>query len=168
MKTLILGGARSGKSRHAQQLAEQAGLPVIYVATATAGDEEMRRRIEQHQRERPEHWTLVEEPCELVAVLERYQHEPCCLLIDCLTLWLTNELGRDAASVEQRVDELVASVASCNAELLLVSNETGLGVVPLGEISRQFVDESGRLHQKLAQVCERVVMTIAGLPQVLK
>lgn len=168
MKTLILGGARSGKSRYAQQLAEQSDRQVIYIATATAGDEEMRQRIEQHQRERPADWQLIEEPHELVALLDQYSDEHCCLLIDCLTLWLSNQLGRDATLVAARIDQLVEAMARCNAELLLVSNEAGLGVVPMGEISRQFVDESGRLHQRLAQVCERVVMTVAGLPQILK
>ncbi len=177
MKTLILGGARSGKSRYAQQLAEQSGRPVIYVATATAGDEEMRRRIEQHQRERPDHWQLVEEPRELVALLERYSEQQVCLLVDCLTLWLSNELAEAAeaghaeqveARVVARVDALVEAVAGYGSELLLVSNEVGQGVVPMGELSRRFVDEAGRMHQKLAQVCERVVMTVAGLPQVLK
>lgn len=168
MKTLILGGARSGKSHYAQQLAQQSGLPVIYVATATADDEEMRLRIEQHQHERPASWQLVEEPLQLASLIQQYNDKQVCLLVDCLTLWMSNQLAYKADGVTQAVDHLLSSVKYFSSELVIVSNEVGMGIVPMGELSRQFVDESGRLHQRLAQECDRVVMTIAGLPQILK
>ncbi len=168
MKTLILGGARSGKSNYAQQLAEQTGLQVIYIATATPGDEEMRLRIERHQQDRPASWQLVEEPIDLVSALESYHHDKVCVLVDCLTLWLSNQIMNDDSKVAMAIDELVEMISQLELTLIMVSNEVGMGVVPMGEISRQFVDESGRMHQNLAQICDQVVMVIAGLPQILK
>ncbi len=168
MKTLVLGGARSGKSHYAQQLAEQADKSVIYIATATAGDDEMRLRIEQHQRERPRSWQLIEEPLALAAVLQQQNQQQACVLVDCLTLWMSNQLTENAFNITTVVDELLEAVRQFDGELIMVSNEVGLGVVPMGELSRQFVDETGRLHQQLAQICDRVVMTVAGLPQILK
>ena len=168
MKALILGGARSGKSKYAQQLAEQTGQAVVYIATAAPGDDEMRLRIEQHQQDRPASWQLIEEPLDLVSVLESYHQDKVCLLVDCLTLWLSNQLIKDASKVAAAIDALVETVNRLELTLIMVSNEVGMGIVPMGEISRQFVDESGRMHQKLAQVCDQVVMVIAGLPQQLK
>lgn len=178
MKTLVLGGARSGKSRYAEQIAEQFQGEVVYIATATAGDSEMQLRIDEHKRQRPQSWTLIEEPLELAAVLQKNDSRERCILVDCLTLWLSNCLAEEAMNentgqpsekiLEQRIQELVETVVQMKAELVLVSNEVGQGVVPMGELSRRFVDESGRLHQKLAQVCERVVFTTAGIPQILK
>ncbi len=169
MKTLILGGVRSGKSRLAEQLAAQSGLPVTYIATATAEDAEMQQRIERHQADRPGHWTLVEEPLALGAALQQHAAEGRCLLVDCLTLWLTNLLmAEDTARLERELDALVSVLAALPGEIILVSNETGMGVIPMGEITRRYCDEAGRLHQRLAQACERVVLTVAGLPQVLK
>ncbi len=169
MKTLILGGVRSGKSRLAEQLATQSGLPVTYIATATAEDAEMQQRIERHQADRPGHWTLVEEPLALGAALQQHAAEGRCLLVDCLTLWLTNLLmAEDTARLERELDALISVLAALPGEIILVSNETGMGVIPMGEITRRYCDEAGRLHQRLAQACERVVLTVAGLPQVLK
>ncbi len=167
MKTLILGGARSGKSRLAQRIACDSGLAVTYIATATAGDDEMRSRIEQHRRERPVHWTTLEAPLELDHTLRAHAAADRCLLVDCLTLWLNNQLctGHDPAAA---CANLVATVQHLPGEIILVSNEIGLGVVPLGELTRHFVDEAGRLHQSLAQCCDRVVLTVAGLPLVIK
>jgi len=169
MKTLVLGGARSGKSHYAQQLAEQTGKQIVYIATATAGDNEMKLRIEQHQRQRPASWTIVEEPLKLADVIKKYVDNGHCILVDCLTLWLSNCMATEkAGAIEQQLDNLVETVNSINTDLIMVSNEVGQGIVPMGELSRQFVDESGRMHQKLAQVCEHVVFIIAGLPQILK
>lgn len=167
-KTLVLGGARSGKSRYAENLAEQSAKPVIYVATATAGDEEMKIRIEQHKHQRPTSWQLVEESLNLAEVLKQLDAQAACIMVDCLTLWLSNCLAEDETRIQSRMNDLIDVISNLNSEIILVSNEVGQGVVPMGELSRRFVDESGRLHQRLAQVCDRVVFTIAGLPQILK
>lgn len=169
MKQLILGGARSGKSNYAQQLAEASGKPVIYIATATAGDEEMQQRILLHQQQRPEHWQSIEEPLKLSEVLLHNDNPGNTLLVDCLTLWLSNSLAMDNEKfVEQQQRELISTIVKLKSDVLLVSNEVGQGIVPMSELARKFVDESGRLHQQLAQACDRVVFLTAGLPQVLK
>lgn len=169
MKELILGGARSGKSRLAERLAGESGLAVTYIATAAAGDEEMRRRIREHQKRRPASWGLVEAPDSLAAALSEHARPERCLLVDCLTLWLSR-LVCDASELglRQEREALLALLPALPGRILLVSNETGLGVVPLGEISRRFCDEAGQLHQALAQICDRVIFTVAGLPHVLK
>lgn len=169
MAELILGGARSGKSRLAQRLAADSGLAVSYVATAQALDDEMTRRIARHREERPAHWALIEEPLALGRVLRESAAADRCLLVDCLTLWLTNLLLLDdPLRLEAERDELLECVGRLPGRLILVSNETGLGVVPMGELSRRYVDEAGWLHQALAERCERVVFTVAGLPMLLK
>lgn len=169
MKTLILGGVRSGKSRLAESLASRSGKRVTYIATAAAGDEEMRARIAAHRARRSPDWTVVEEPIRLGAALQAHGANGALVLIDCLTLWLTNLLvAANDAQFEHERDALLASLTQSRADIVLVSNETGLGIMPLGELTRRFGDEAGRLHQELAQRCERVVLTIAGLPSVLK
>lgn len=168
MKSLILGGARSGKSRYAQQLAESTAQQVVYIATATAGDEEMQQRIAKHKQDRPGDWQVVEEPLELLQVLNEFDQPGCCVLVDCLTLWLSNQLAKDPSGLEEKIEQLVECIAGFQQPIILVSNEVGLGIVPMGEISRRFVDEAGRLHQGLAQVCDQVTMLVAGLPQNLK
>ena len=142
MVELILGGARSGKSRLAEKLAVESGLAVTYVATSQALDGEMSARIAQHQVRRPAAWALVEEPVELARVLREQAGEGRCLLVECLT--------------------------GLQGRIILVSNETGLGVVPLGELTRRYVDEAGWLHQALAERSQRVIFTVAGLPMILK
>jgi len=168
-KTLILGGVRSGKSRLAERLATDSGLPVTYIATATAQDDEMRARIAGHRARRPEHWRVVEEPLRLAAVLDECATAGHCVLVDCLTLWLTNLLtAEDAMLLERERAALLAVLPRLPGQLILVSNETNMGVTPLGELSRRYCDEAGRLHQDLAQVCGRVILTVAGLPHFLK
>lgn len=169
MIELILGGARSGKSRLAERLARDSGLAVTYVATSQALDGEMGERIAQHRARRPTDWSLVEEPLALAGVLRQQADAGRCLLVDCLTLWLTNLLMLDdPLRLADERDALLACLAELPGRVLLVSNETGLGVVPLGELSRRYVDESGWLHQALGERCERVVFTVAGLPLILK
>ena len=169
MKTLILGGVRSGKSRLAERLAGESGLPVTYIATATAEDDEMRARIAAHRAHRPPQWSLVEEPFKLTATLHTHATPDRCLLVDCLTLWLTNLLtDNDATLLEQERDALLNVLPTLPGRVILVSNETNMGVTPMGELSRRYCDEAGRLHQDLARICDRVVLTIAGLPHVLK
>lgn len=169
MHELILGGARSGKSRLAEKLAGESGLAVTYIATSQALDGEMSARIQQHRARRPEHWALVEEPLALARVLLELAEPSRCLLVDCLTLWLTNLLMLDdeARLVAER-EALLDCLQRLPGRIILVSNETGLGVVPMGELSRRYVDEAGWLHQALAAQCQRVVFTVAGLPMVLK
>jgi adenosylcobinamide kinase / adenosylcobinamide-phosphate guanylyltransferase len=169
MIELILGGARSGKSRLAERLAVECGLAVTYIATSQPLDGEMNERIAHHRARRPASWALVEEPLALASILREHAHTDRCLLVDCLTLWLTNLLMLDDGTrlVEER-EALLECLAELPGRILMVSNETGLGVVPLGELTRRYVDETGLLHQALAERCQRVVFTVAGLPMVLK
>ncbi len=167
MKQLILGGARSGKSALAEKLAADTGLPVIYIATATADDAEMQQRIDQHQQQRPAHWITIESPYELAETLQQQATSQRCILVDCLTLWLSNLLCRDE-NIQLSRESLLSVVAELPGEIIFVSNEVGLGITPMGRLSRQFVDESGWLHQSLARQCDRVVFTVAGLPLIMK
>lgn len=175
MAQLILGGARSGKSRLAEERAlSWADLKqhdLIYLATAGVGDSEMAKRIEEHRQRRDSRWQLIEEPEDLAGVIERYQNHSVCLLVDCLTLWVSNCLH--SGNWESRRDQFLEQVRRLESdrsplELILVSNEVGSGVVPLGELSRQFVDASGWLHQALAVHCKKVTLVVAGLPLELK
>lgn len=167
MKHLILGGARSGKSRHAEHLAEQSGLAVVYIATAEALDAEMSARIAHHRAQRPGHWQLVEEPLALAVVLRAQAAPDRCLLVDCLTLWLGNLLV-DEARLQREIDALYAALPELPGEILLVSNEVGWGIVPDNPLARRFRDEAGRLHQQLAALCDRVTLVAAGQPLALK
>ncbi|WP_151748628.1 bifunctional adenosylcobinamide kinase/adenosylcobinamide-phosphate guanylyltransferase [Acinetobacter lactucae] len=169
MLQLILGGARSGKSRLAEQTAISMQLPVTYVATAQALDSEMQSRIAHHQNQRPAHWSLVEEPLFLAKILQKIDGPNQIILVDCLTLWLTNLLLLDDPNVQQfECEQLLKVLPTLESEIILVSNETGLGVVPIGEISRRFVDEAGRLHQRLGQIADKVMFCVAGFPMILK
>lgn len=169
MRTLILGGARSGKSALAERLASESGREVVYIATAQAGDAEMATRIAHHRSRRPQQWLCVEEPIRLADVLREHAREHRCILVDCLTLWLSNLLGgADEHAFERERACLLDALQALPGELLMVSNEVGLGIVPLGELTRRFVDEAGRLHQAIAAVSERVVFVAAGLPLILK
>jgi len=165
---LILGGARSGKSA----LAERLAMPypdVVYIATAQARDTEMGERIAHHRARRPAEWGCIEEPIALAAALRAHAAPGRCVLVDCLTLWLSNLLGdADAGAFERERDALLATLPGLDGSVLLVSNEVGLGVVPMGALTRRYVDEAGRLHQALGALCERVVFVAAGLPLVLK
>ncbi len=169
MKELILGGVRSGKSRLAQQLAVESGLAVVFLATATAVDAEMERRIAEHRRRRPASWVVVEEPRTLARALGEHARPDRCVLVDCLTLWLTNLLGAgDDQAPAAECNALLDLLPRLPGRIILVSNETGMGVVPLGELTRRFCDHAGQLHQDLARRCDRVILTVAGLPHVLK
>jgi adenosylcobinamide kinase/adenosylcobinamide-phosphate guanylyltransferase len=169
MLQLILGGARSGKSRLAEQTAINMQLAVTYVVTAQALDPEMQNRIEHHQNQRPAHWSLVEEPLYLANALQKIDRPNQIILVDCLTLWLTNLLLLEDQNIQQlECEQLLKVLPTLQSEIILVSNETGLGVVPLGEISRRFVDEAGRLHQALGQIANKVVFCVAGFPMILK
>lgn len=169
MLQLILGGARSGKSRYAEQIAQALKLPVIYIATAQADDVEMQQRIEHHQHQRPSHWKSIEEPLYLADQLLMLDQAEQVILVDCLTLWMSNLLlDADQQLQLQQCQKLYDILPRLQSTILLVSNETGLGVVPMGQLSRKFVDESGRLHQKLGQLADRVDFCVAGFPMKLK
>jgi adenosylcobinamide kinase/adenosylcobinamide-phosphate guanylyltransferase len=169
MKELILGGIRSGKSRLAEQHALASSLPVVYIATAQVRDEEMRRRVAEHQSRRPGSWALVEAGQNLAEVLQREAGAQRCVLVDCLTLWLTQLLcDADEATLRRECDALLEVLPRLSGQIILVSNETNMGIVPLGELSRRYCDEAGRLHQQLGALCERVILTVAGLPLIVK
>lgn len=169
MKQLILGGARSGKSRYAEQLAQQSGKNVYYLATATAGDQEMSARIQRHKQQRPSHWQLIEEELFLAETLSEHDSTDCCILVDCLTLWVSNLLCHENTQLfAQQKNALLEMLPNLTCDLIFVSNEVGLGVIPMGELNRRFVDESGWLHQDLAPLCEKVSFVAAGLPLSLK
>ncbi len=163
---LILGGARSGKSTLAEQRARASEFAAIYIATATADDSEMASRIEHHQLRSGAEWRLVEEPLALATALRAWHSPQRCIVVDCLTLWLSNCLHRDCW--EEQKESLLSTLPQLSGHIILVSNETGLGVVPMGQLSRHFVDEAGILHQQLAALCQRVTLTVAGLPLALK
>ena len=169
MHTLILGGARSGKSRYAEALAQRGGQEVVYIATAAAGDGEMAERIAQHQSSRPAAWLTIEEPTSLIEVLSAQAAAGKVILVDCLTLWVTNLLCHaDSELFEQETNALLEQVSELPGQIIFVSNEVGKGVVPIGELSRRFVDKAGRLHQRLAEKVGSVVLIVAGLPLALK
>jgi adenosylcobinamide kinase/adenosylcobinamide-phosphate guanylyltransferase len=181
---LVLGGARSGKSRYAEAraaAAAAAGLRVVYVATAEARDDEMADRIAHHRARRPVDWALVESPLHLASALREHAAADRFVLVDCLTLWLSNLLfaGRAAAQADagQPVDcplfrderaALLNALAALPGQTILVSNEVGWGIVPMGAVSRLFADEQGRLNQDVAALADRVTLVAAGLPLALK
>ncbi|HLI11210.1 MAG TPA: bifunctional adenosylcobinamide kinase/adenosylcobinamide-phosphate guanylyltransferase [Alphaproteobacteria bacterium] len=165
--TLVLGGARSGKSRHAEGLVERQPGFCIYLATAEAGDAEMAERIRRHQARRGPRWVTVEEPLELAAALKRSASPAGGVLVDCLTLWLANLLAarRDA---EAEIEGLVATLPALAGPVVLVSNEVGLGIVPENALARRFRDHAGRLHQAVAAAAQAVDLVVAGLPVPVK
>lgn len=181
MRELIIGGARSGKSAHAERLADESGLRVVYVATAQVLDGEMERRVAVHRARRPADWGLVESPLNLAETLRHHARSDTCLLVDCLTLWLSNLLfaGDAARQAEagQAIDcrlfsgetrALIETLPELPGQVIMVSNEVGCGVVPMHAVSRLFADEQGRLNQRVAAVCDRVTLVAAGLPLRLK
>lgn len=164
--TLVLGGARSGKSRYAELLVEAMPAPWTYIATAQAWDDEMIARIAEHRSRRSADWITVDTPLELPdAVRGQPAGQP--ILVDCLTLWLTNLIlaQRDTSAA---CDDLIAACAAAMAPVVLVSSEVGLGIVPDNALARRFRDEAGRLHQRLAAHAGRVVFMVAGLPMQVK
>ncbi|WGS50698.1 bifunctional adenosylcobinamide kinase/adenosylcobinamide-phosphate guanylyltransferase [Paraburkholderia sp. D15] len=173
--TFVLGGARSGKSAHAEQLADRSALPVTYIATARVGnDAEFAARIAHHRERRPAHWRLVEADADLAGALAQADAAGHCVLIDCLTLWLANLLcpaDGEAVSLDRyhaHVAALEAALVAARGKVIVVSNEIGLGVVPLGAATRLYVDELGRLNQRIAALSTQATFMAAGLPLALK
>jgi adenosylcobinamide kinase/adenosylcobinamide-phosphate guanylyltransferase len=178
--TLVLGGARSGKSAHAEALAAGTGREVVYIATARAGDGEMAARIAHHRSSRPAHWTTVEETVHLGAAIAKWAAPMRVVLVDCLTLWLSNVLFSSAdafpetgpvtlpALLHAERRALLDAIAGAAGDVSVVSNEVGMGIIPMGAVTRAFVDEQGRLNQAVAAACDRAVFVAAGLPIALK
>ena len=163
----VLGGARSGKSRYAQRLAEGCGLSPVLIATAEAHDDEMRARVARHAAERGPAWRLVEEPLALAEALDREAAAGSIVLVDCATLWLSNLMLR-GDSAEAAAARLAEAIARLRGPAIFVSNEVGCGIVPATTLGRAFRDAQGRLNQTLAQACDAVVELRAGLPLQLK
>ncbi|MCO5065511.1 MAG: bifunctional adenosylcobinamide kinase/adenosylcobinamide-phosphate guanylyltransferase [Rhizobiaceae bacterium] len=164
--TFILGGARSGKSAHAERLIELLPAPWLYIATAQAFDDEMRERIRQHRHRRGDGWQTLESPLDLADALGRVpHHQP--VLVDCLTLWLTNQMLAEA-DCEAAGAGLMDVLSRPRGPWFVVSNEVGLGIVPDNALARRFRDEAGRLNQRVAAVADRVLFMVAGLPMQVK
>ena len=170
MLTLILGGVRSGKSRMAENLAADFPGPITYLATAQAKDTEMQERVALHRKHRPKHWKTIEEPIRVAQVVSDYPAPKNLVVVDCLTLWMTNLLLVDDAFETGRteLEALIAEVKRKRSNLVLVSNETNSGVVPMDSLSRRFCDEMGVLHQKLAGLSDDVILMVAGIPTWVK
>jgi adenosylcobinamide kinase / adenosylcobinamide-phosphate guanylyltransferase len=164
---LVLGGARSGKSAYARNLAASAASERLYLATAEPGDAEMAERIARHQAERGDGWTTVEEPLALAETLHAVARPGRAALVDCLTLWLSNLMlaGRD---VEAEISRLAEAIGALTGPAVFVSNEVGLSLVPETKLGREFRDWQGRANQEVARACDAVVFVAAGLPTLLK
>ena len=168
MKSLILGGIKSGKSGFAESVARDSGMAVTVIATARADDAEMSLRIQRHRAERDKNWQVIEEP---LALSQAILSSPAghAVLVDCLTLWITNLLLLDDQSeLERQKQRFLDSVVQSRQTLIFVSNETSMGIVPMGELSRRYCDEVGLLHQELAVQCDEVKLIVAGLCHPLK
>ncbi len=166
-RVLVLGGARSGKSRTALQLAERASASRIYIATAQAYDDEMRERIAQHRMERDGSWRTQDAPLDLPRTIQAHVGPGTAVLVDCLTLWLSNILLAER-DPEHETEFLIRAIQEASGPLILVSNEVGHGIVPATPLGRRFRDEQGRLNQRIAEACDAVVFVAAGCPILLK
>jgi len=178
--TLVIGGARSGKSAHAEALAIATGRKLIYIATALSGDEEMAQRIAHHRARRDQNWMTVEAPIALAEAIMQYSTPDSVVLVDCLTVWLSNllfaeqtefpEVGPIEAPAVFHAQRaaLLEVLAQAQGDVILVSNEVGQGIIPTGAVTRWYVDEAGRLNQAVAAACDRAVLVVAGLPLALK
>jgi len=170
LKILILGGCRSGKSNHALQLAESMGPHRIFVATCVPHDEEMQRRVDLHRQERGDSWTTREVPLDLAGTIRDTDSSADVMLVDCLTLWLSNLLmeSDDEAYIKESIRDLAEAVRSAACGVILVSNEVGAGIVPENRLARQYRDLAGWTNQAMAAACDRVVWTVAGIPVTIK
>jgi adenosylcobinamide kinase/adenosylcobinamide-phosphate guanylyltransferase len=171
--TLILGGARSGKSAYAENLAINSGLALTYIATAQVYDDEFKQRVQHHKDRRPANWALVEESHHLTQTLAKLANKNQCIIVDCLTLWLAQWICPDCnppknSNWQLEREAFLTLLPTLPGAIVLVSNEVGMGIVPLGEINRQFQDEQGRLNQSVATLANKVCFIAAGLPIKLK
>ncbi|MDB5815695.1 MAG: bifunctional adenosylcobinamide kinase/adenosylcobinamide-phosphate guanylyltransferase [Rhodocyclales bacterium] len=165
---LVIGGARSGKSNFAQKLAQVHGNDIVIIVTAEILDAEMAARVDKHRAERPAHWCVIEAPLDLPQAIQSACGDGCFVLVDCLTLWLSNILCTQAETLERRMDELCEAVTLASGKLVLVTNEVGWSIVPENALARAFRDEQGRLNQRIAALCQQVTLIAASLPLVLK
>ena len=167
MSILVLGGTRSGKSRFAESLASNHP-KVNYIATGIAVDDEMKARIERHRLDRPEYWHTIEEPINLADSLNQIESGSTCILIDCLSFWVNNCLFESQEVWIEQKQQFFQILTKTPNPVIMVSNEVGMGITPMGVETRLFVDELGRLHQELARQVDTVVLMVAGIPQILK
>ncbi|BBO80492.1 adenosylcobinamide kinase/adenosylcobinamide phosphate guanyltransferase [Desulfosarcina ovata subsp. sediminis] len=169
-KILVIGGCRSGKSGHALELAEAAGPRRIFVATCVPHDDEMRDRVARHQRDRDDSWQTLEIPVDLAGAIRDYSATADVMLIDCLTLWLSNLLmqSEDVAVIRGQIDNLADAITRAPRAVVLVSNEVGAGIVPENRLARLYRDLAGWANQAMAAACDRVVWTVAGIPVTIK
>jgi adenosylcobinamide kinase / adenosylcobinamide-phosphate guanylyltransferase len=166
---LVTGGARSGKSKYAEQRAAALGRRRLYVATAEAKDEEMAQRIAEHKRRRGDEWTTIEEAVELSGALLAQRGRTDCALVDCLTLWLSNLLlRRDTKYAEEKIEELLKMLPRLDFHIVLVTNEVGWGIVPDNPLGRQFRDLAGWTNQRIAAAANEIVLLVAGMPMIVK
>jgi adenosylcobinamide kinase/adenosylcobinamide-phosphate guanylyltransferase len=166
---LITGGARSGKSRYAEQRATEMGARPLYVATAEAKDEEMAQRIAEHRKRRSDQWRTVEEPLELTQALLAERGKTDCALVDCLTLWISNLLiQHDDKYASEKVEELIEKLPQLNFHLVFVTNEVGWGIIPDNPLARKFRDLAGWTNQRIAQAANEVILMVAGMPMIAK
>ena len=166
---LVTGGARSGKSKYAEQRAAELGLRRLYIATAEGKDEEMAQRIAEHQKRRGNDWTTIEEPVELSSALLAQRGRTDCALVDCLTIWSSNLLlRRDQNYAEEKVKELVETLPRLDFHIVLVTNEIGWGIVPDNSLARKFRDLAGWANQRIAAAADEVVLTVTGIPMIVK
>ncbi|MFT2097437.1 bifunctional adenosylcobinamide kinase/adenosylcobinamide-phosphate guanylyltransferase [Marinomonas sp. 2405UD66-6] len=169
MKHLVLGGVRSGKSAFAQEQVAASGKPVCYVATSQVWDDDMEKRVQLHKENRPAEWRLIEEPLALADVLNSLNFPDQAVIVECFTLWLTNLLClEDEDRLEQEKQALLKAVEAFQGDLVLVSSEVGLGIMPMNALARRFADEAGSMNQSLAKLTNRVTFVAAGLPMPLK
>ena len=166
-RTLVLGGQRSGKSHYAEQLVTASGCAPVYLATGTAGDGEMAERIAAHRQRRGGGWRTVEVPLDLAATLVRETHSHAVVLIDCLTLWLTNLMAAER-NIDDESAGLVTALRQVRGSVVIVTNEVGSGIIPANALARRYADALGTLNQQVAAAADRVVFMAAGLPLVLK
>ena len=165
---LITGGARSGKSSWAVRYIEHNFKSYMLIATAIAEDKEMEERIQRHKMERGHRWKVVEEPFEITECIEENSHGFDVILVDCLSIWLSNILLKRPQMVERYMDNLIDMLSYKNINLILVSNEVGMGVVPAYKLGREYRDLLGGLNQRIARIADRVILMISGLPLMLK
>jgi len=171
MITLFIGGCRSGKSTAALQRADSIGAKrKIFVATCQPYDAEMQIRIERHRQERDNTWETIEEPLKIAAIVQQHSRSQTVILVDCLTLWLTNLIVAEAddATIDQRIETLENALSNARGPVLLVANEVGMGIVPDNAMSRRFRDWAGSLNQQMARCASEVILTVAGIPVSIK
>ncbi len=169
--TFVIGGCRSGKSKHALQIAEDMpGGRKIYIATCVPQDDEMRQRVAKHQRERSQNWKTVEEPLLLPEAILEHSSEADVVLVDCLTLWLSNLLMEtsDEEKLEDKISQLTKALKKATCPLILVSNEVGTGIVPENKLARQYRDFTGHANQAVGKAAGRVIWMVAGIPVNIK